>query len=195
MSFYGHAFLDLRFAQYDGCDGLLRCLGRCTWPPDEKFTTVCGVRVLFFKWMELLLISFVSWRWIPDNVSVSLVRVPPVGQTQVYHHVILSLQKSTFVFFHQFFFSPLLRLPTLPPSKNCSSALLLGYFYSAPHSRLVLMLAVLNCSIQLCSKDMHSYIGEKQSFDVLSEHDTDWCWCHKVHWGRHGYYGVHGGWE
>ena len=35
------------------------------------------------------------------------------------------------------FFSLLLRLPTLPPSKNCLSALLLGYVYPAPHSRLI----------------------------------------------------------
>jgi hypothetical protein len=57
-----------------------------------------------------------------------------------------------------FFFSPLLRLPTLPPSKNCLSALLLGYVYPAPHSRLVLMLVLLNFSIQPCSKDVLSYI-------------------------------------
>ena len=78
---------------------LVVLLGRCTWPSNEKFTTVCGVCILFFDWVEVLLISFFSWRWIPDNVSVSLVRVPPVGQTQVYRHAILSLQKSTFVFF------------------------------------------------------------------------------------------------
>jgi hypothetical protein len=55
MSFYGHAFPYLRFAQYDGC-WLVVLLGRCTRPPDEKFTTIRGVRVLFFEWIELLLI-------------------------------------------------------------------------------------------------------------------------------------------
>lgn len=67
-------------------------------------------------------------------------------------------------FFYQFF-SPLLRLLTLPPSKNCLSAPLLGYVYPAPCLMLVLML-VLNFSIQLCSKDEHSCIGEKQSSNV-----------------------------
>ena len=39
--------------------------------------------------------------------------------------------------FIPFFFSPLLRLPTLLPSKNCLSALLLGYVYPVPHPKLV----------------------------------------------------------
>ena len=64
------------------------------------------------------------------------------------------------------FFSPLLRLPTLLPSKNCLSELLLGYVYPAPQSMLVLILVLLNFSIQLCSKDVHSYIGEKQSSNL-----------------------------
>ena len=73
------------------------------------------------------------WRWIPDNVSVSLVRVPPVGQTQVYRHAILSLQKSTCVFFLLFFISsPLLPLATLQPFRSYSSALLLEYVYITP---------------------------------------------------------------
>ena len=73
--------------------------------------------------------------------------------------------------FIPFFFSLLLHCRTLPPSKNCLGALLLGYVYPAQHSRLVLML-VLNFSIQLCSKDVHSYIGEKRLSNV-SERDTD----------------------
>lgn len=77
---------------------LVVLLGRSTWPPDEKFATLRGVRRQFVWWAKQLT-CFISWRWIPDNVSVSLVRVPPVGQTQVYRHAILNSQKSTFVSF------------------------------------------------------------------------------------------------
>ena len=69
------------------------------WKIHNSLWSMCTI-----LWMGCTTTDFVHlWRWIPDNVSVSLIRVPPVGQTQVYRHAILSLQKSTFVFFHLFF--------------------------------------------------------------------------------------------
>ena len=106
-------------------------------------------------------------------MSVSLVRVPPVGQTQVYHYTILNLQKSTFVFFDPFF-SPLLPLPTRLPFRNFLSAHLLRYVYNPLQTQVGLML-VRNFSSQLCTKDVHSCIGEKQLCNVLLDHGTNRC--------------------
>lgn len=49
----------------------------CTTPTQE-FEPVCGVRESY----NLPRTSLTDCRWIPDNVSVSLCSVPPVGQPQ-----------------------------------------------------------------------------------------------------------------
>ena len=59
--------------------------------------------------------------WIPDNVSVTLCTVPPVGQTQVcfpFHHLVNSRDSR-----RPAFISPPHALPTPRLSKNSSSAI------------------------------------------------------------------------
>lgn len=113
----------------------LACVVRLQYVTSRWKTRNTSWSTCTFIWMgyEQVVTLLTWWRWIPDNVSVSLVRVPPVGQTQVYCHAILNLQKSTFVFFCPFS-SPLLRLPTLLPFRNSLSGLLLGYVWPASDS-------------------------------------------------------------
>ena len=70
-----------------------RCVARSQymtfkWKTRNTLWSMCN-----FFWMNWVTTNFsiMSWRWIPDNVSVSLVRVPPVGQTQVYWHTFIGL--------------------------------------------------------------------------------------------------------